>query len=42
VTGMFVLDPEELVLEAIEEYRKNPDVIINILKRKLIKLIFFF
>ncbi len=29
---MFVLDPEELVLEAIEEYRKNPDVIINILK----------
>jgi hypothetical protein len=30
---MFVLDPEELVLEAIEEYRKNPDVIniINIL-----------
>jgi hypothetical protein len=27
VTGMFVLNPEELVLEAVEEYRKNPDVI---------------
>jgi hypothetical protein len=33
VTGMFVLDPEELILEAIEEYRKNPDVIIIKLKK---------
>ena len=30
---MFVLDPEELILEAIEEYRKNPDVIIIKLKK---------